>query len=282
MVAAAARQRRQRTTARCAGDSLSPVHEENLYRVELEQFSGPMDLLLHLIREEELEVEDIPVARVCDRYVQYLEDLDRIDVDAAGDFLVMASTLMRMKSRALLPAEDQVLEDDELDPRFELVRQLIQYRRFKRVAEMLEERREAASRRFPRGMHPERGERPEKEPAEVILDGAGVELLFAAFAKLMRETRVGRQYVVTVDDTPIEVHIERVEALVPPGASLEFRALIPGGSSKAFLIGVFLALLELLKRGRISVQQEGEFGAIEVLGNEPGSGLSVGAVEGPS
>ena len=97
-----------------------------------------MDLLLHLLREEEVDVERIPVARVCDRFVTYLEDLDRIDIDVAGDFLVMASTLMRMKSRSLLPKEEQLLDDDDLDPRFELVRQLIQYRRFKQVAEELD------------------------------------------------------------------------------------------------------------------------------------------------
>ena len=239
-----------------------------MYRVELEQFSGPMDLLLHLLHEDELDVEAVPVAQICDRFLVYLEDLDRIDIDAAGDFLVMASTLMRMKSRALLPSEDQVLEDDDLDPRFELVRELIQYRRFKRVAEVLEERRELASRQFTRGMHPERGERPDSEPAEVILDGAGVELLFVAFAKLLRETRAGRQYVVTVDDTSIETHIARVEALVPIGARLSFRSLVPQGATKAFLIGVFLALLELLKMGRVQVQQEGEFGPIEVTGHE--------------
>ena len=148
------------------------MHADDVYRVELEQFSGPMDLLLHLLHEEELAVEDIPVARICDRFVACLEGLNRIDIDAAGDFLVMASTLMRMKSRALLPAEDQMLEDDDLDPRFELVRQLIQYRRFKRVAEVLEERRAVAARRLPRGMHPGRDERPDGESPDVVLDGS--------------------------------------------------------------------------------------------------------------
>ncbi len=244
------------------------MHDDDVYRVELEQFSGPMDLLLHLLHEEELAVEEIPVARVCDRFVACLEGLERIDIDAAGDFLVMASTLMRMKSRALLPVEDQVLDDDDLDPRFELVRQLIQYRRFKRVAEVLEERRAATARRLPRGMHPERGESAVEEPPDVVLDGAGIELLFTAFARLLRETRAGRQYVVTVDDTPIETHIERVASLVPVGARVDFMALVPPGASKAYLIGVFLALLELLKRGRVQVAQDTQFGAIEVIGRE--------------
>jgi segregation and condensation protein A len=243
------------------------VQDDDVYRVELEQFSGPMDLLLHLLREDEVEVERIPVARVCDRFVTYLEDLDRIDIDVAGDFLVMASTLMRMKSRALLPKEEQVLDDDDLDPRFELVRQLIQYRRFKQVAEVLDERRESASRCLPRGAHPETDDAA--PPIELSIDGTSVELLFAAFARLLKETRGGRPYVVTVDDTPIEEHIERVEGLVPLGLTLDFRQLLPEGASRAYAIGVFLALLELLKRGRIAVRQDVEFGAIEVVGSDP-------------
>ncbi len=239
------------------------------YRVELELFSGPMDLLLHLVREDELDAVELPVAVICDRFLAYLGDLERIDIDDAGDFLVMAATLMRMKARALLPAEEQVLdEEDDLDPRFELVRQLIQYRRFRHVADLLEARRAEAARRFARGMHPELAERP-TEAGEVSLDGVGVELLFAAFARLLRETQSARPYVVTVDDTPIEVHIARVEALVPPGVVAPFRALVPLGASRAVIIGVLLALLELLKRQRIDVRQEHEFGAIEVLGREP-------------
>ena len=88
--------------------------DEGGYRVELEQFCGPMDLLLHLLREEELEVDSIPVARICDRYLVHLEELERIDIDAAGDFLVMAATLMRLKSRSLLPKEEQVASDREV------------------------------------------------------------------------------------------------------------------------------------------------------------------------
>ncbi len=248
------------------------MHEDDVYRVELEQFSGPMDLLLHLLREDEVDVERIPVARVCDRFVSYLDDLDRIDIDAAGDFLVMASTLMRMKSRSLLPKEEQILDDDDLDPRFDLVRELIQYRRFKRVAEVLGERRDTAARRLARGAHPEAEDlrsAANAPPTELTIDGTSVELLFAAFARLLKETRGGRPYVVTVDDTPIEEHMERVEALVPIGEKLNFNQLLPRGASRSYVIGVFLALLELLKRGRIAVSQEGEFGAIEVVGADP-------------
>lgn len=245
------------------------MSEETAYRVELERFSGPMDLLLYLLKEDELEIETIPVARVCDRYLEYIEDLDRIDIDAAGDFLVMASTLVRMKSRALLPSDVQVLEDEDLDPRFELVRQLIQYRRFKQVAETLAERRAEAARRFDRGMHPELGERPARDASELPIDGASAERLFAAFARLLRETRGVTRYIISTDDTPMEEHLVRLDGLLPPGERRRFGELVPKDVSRGYLIGVFLALLELLKRQRLSVEQDEEFGEIYVLGREP-------------
>ena len=113
---------------------------------DLAQLRG--ELLLHLLDQEELSVEGIQVARICDRYLGFLESLERIDIDAAGEFLLMASTLMRMKSRSLLPAEEQVLEEEDLDPRFELVRQLIEYRKFRRAAESLGMSRAALYRRL--------------------------------------------------------------------------------------------------------------------------------------
>ncbi len=227
-----------------------------------------MDLLLHLLREDELDAVTIPVARVCDQFLEYVKDLDRIDIDSAGDFLVMASTLLRMKSQALLPEDEQVLDDEELDPRFDLVRQLIQYRRYKQVADLLATRREDAARRFPRGMHPEMAETP-RASRPLRAGEADVELLFRAFARLLREIRPHRDYVVTVDDTPLSEHFARVEALLPAGARLEFRHLLPRDATRGFAIGMLLALLELLKQGRIDVQQDGEFGEIVVIGCDP-------------
>lgn len=253
---------------------------DEAFRIELDQFSGPLDLLLHLLREDELPVEEIAVARVCDRYLAYLEDLDRIDIDAAGEFLVMASTLMRLKSQSLLPGDDlDLLDDEELDPRFELVRQLIQYRRFKRVADILAERREQVARTFDRGFRPERAEEAEPEPRPV--DGASVELLFATFARLLKETRPGRQYVVTKDDTPLEVHMERVATLVPVGERRNFRDLFPPDSHRAYRIGVFLAVLELMKRGRLWVEQEESFGELLIEGRPEWSPPEEGESEAP-
>lgn len=236
--------------------------------VELPQFSGPLDLLLHLLDEEELSIEGIQVARVCDRYLEHLAKLERIDLDAAGEFLVMASTLLRLKSQSLLPEEERLLEEDDLDPRFELVRQLIEYRRFKRAAERLDGRREEFLRRFGRGMHPELRELPDPEPIPVETGGTSVEQLFAAFARLLRETQAEGGYVIARDDTPMSAHIERLERLLVPGSRVPFRALFAERRTRPFVVGVFLALLELIRRGLAFAVQEQEFGEIEIVVRE--------------
>lgn len=239
--------------------------DDPLRRIELPQFSGPLDLLLHLLDQEELSVEGIEVARVCDRYLEHLAALERIDIDAAGEFLVMASTLLRLKSQSLLPVEERLLEEEDLDPRFELVRQLIEYRRFKRAAEKLDLHREEALRRLARGMHPELRDLPPPPPQEIDVAGTTIDQLFAAFARLLRETRPDAGYVIARDDTPMSAHIERLERMLVPGARLRFEDLFAERRTRAFVVGVFLALLELIKRGLALAVQEQEFGAIEIV-----------------
>lgn len=252
----------------CAPVTTGPAPDTE-YRVELPQFSGPLELLLHLLDDAELSIEGIEVARVCDRYLVHLGALERIDIDAAGEFLVMASTLLRLKSQSLLPVEDRILEDDDLDPRFELVRQLVEYRRFRRAAEQLDQRRETFALRFPRGMHPELRVPEERsaEPLPVDAGGATVEQLFAAFARLLRETQ-SSTWILSRDDTPMEAHMERLRAIFTPGRRLRFSDLFEGPRTRAYVVGVFLALLELMKRGLVLAVQQEDFGEIEIVVHE--------------
>ena len=133
------------------------------YTVRLaEVFQGPMDLLLHLVREQEVEIHEIEINRVIDGYLAYLKELEQVDIELAGDFVVMAATLMAIKSRSLLPNEEVDLEA-ELDPRDELIQRLIEYRHFKEASRDLGERLDERSRRFAHGRRPAAGS-PEDEP----------------------------------------------------------------------------------------------------------------------
>lgn len=250
------------------------MQEQSGWRVDLPQFSGPLELLLHLLDEHELSPAGIEVSRVCDRFLAVLTQAAEaraagapggIDIDAAGEFLVMATTLMRIKSQALLPEEERILEDDDLDPRFELVRQLIEYRRFRRAAEKLAEHREAFLQRFDRGMRPELKDRPDLSEAPIDAGGATLEQLFAAFARLLRETQKEGGWVIARDDTPMSVHIARLEEMFTPGRRLTLLDLVGERRTRAWVVGVFLALLETLKRGLISAEQDGEFGDVRIV-----------------
>ncbi len=161
------------------------THDPNNYRVSLDVYAGPLDLLLYLIRRDELDIQDIPIARITTQYVQYVQMLQQIDPDAAGQFLVLAATLMEIKSRMLLPTPpEEVVEEDTLDPRADLVRQLLEYKRFKDAAGDLQNLADEFGRRFPRAPII-----PDKDSMD--LEDAEVWDLMAAFNKLDAADRPG-------------------------------------------------------------------------------------------
>ena len=231
------------------------------YRVELEVYNGPLDLLLYLIRREEVDIYDIPIARITAQYVAYVELLRRVDPDAVGDFLVMAATLMEIKSRTLLPHPPAAEEEEDLgDPRMELVRQLLEYKKFKDASRSLGVAAELAALKFPR--------RPVVPPSDVReIDIEDVQLwdLVQAFRKLLEET--GQREVthdIVDDDTPIALHAADVlDSLERAGGTQLFEVVFEG-RSRSQLIGLFLALLELLRQNRIRAVQETTFGPISV------------------
>src|SRR5262245_4369700 len=188
------------------------------YTVALDAFHGPLDLLLYLVKKHEVDVLDIPVARIADQFREYLQGLRELDVELAGDFLVMAATLMEIKSRMMLPAEAHAAGEEEPDPRRELVKQLLEYRKIKDAAAALEERAEAQGTRVPR-----------QEPPEPAAPGVQrvrpVELwdLVSAFARLMRETQALEPKTIAVDDTPQYVHEARIKDRVRAEGRVRFR-----------------------------------------------------------
>ncbi len=227
------------------------------YLVALDTFHGPLDLLLYLVKRNEVDVLDIPIAKLADQFLEFLAAVREVDVELAGDFLVMAATLMEIKARSLLPADAEPGDGDEPDPRRELVRQLLEYRRFKDAAAALEERAERRSARLAR-VAPEEPATPGAPPVRPV------ELwdLVSAFARLMRETRALEPTAVVVDDTPQHVYEAEVRDRVRAAGRLAFRDLFAPPHHKARLIGLFLAVLELVKNRELGLEQPEPFGEI--------------------
>lgn len=248
------------------------------YRVELDIYNGPLDLLLYLIKRDELDIYDIPISRITDTYMQYLNmlrDFSReqgIDINVAGDFVVMAATLMEIKSATLLPKQQAAPSADgsptaaqELaDPRYELIQQLLEYKRFKDAAMQLEQQRTEHEGRFPR--YPAKLEGEADEPPPVDLDEVQVWDLLDAFSRLMKEVgiRKPRFHEVTYDDTPIDLHAADIEDRLKREKKLTLRALVVGRKSRSEMIGVFLALLELIREKKILVTQNNESDDVEI------------------
>jgi len=230
------------------------------FTVRLEQvFQGPLDLLLHLVREQEVEIHEVEINRVIDGYLAYLKDLEQIDIELAGDFVLMAATLMAIKSRSLLPKEEVDLEA-ELDPRDELIQRLIEYRHFKSASRELGERMHEHARRFPFG-HRQGLVDGEDEPTLDFTEITQWDLL-SQFSRLMRETMSNRSLVIESDDRPLRWYVERLVRWVKQQRVMSLRALVEqsvgtGEASKPLLIGSFCALLELMKIGVVGVQQAG-------------------------
>lgn len=228
------------------------------YRVQLDMYNGPMDLLLYLIRRDEIDIYDIPIVEITNQYVAYVELLQEIDPNAAGEFLVLASTLMEIKSRMLLPKPPPENEEEFIDPRLELVRQLLEYKKFKDAAEQL---RDAAE---------ERAQRYARQPAETGAESKGdVEIeslhmwdLIDAFREVMAKVGRLRPHEVQYDDTPISLHAaDIVDRLEREGGSMRFEDVFEG-RTRSECIGLFLALLELIRQHRIRAEQDVPFSPI--------------------
>lgn len=225
------------------------------YTIHLERvFQGPMDLLLHLVREQELEIHEIQIAHVLRGYMAYLESLEALDIEYAADFLVMAATLMSIKSRSLLSADEIDLEK-ELDPRDELIQRLIEFRRFKFAADVLEEARRLRERQFERGAHPELGE--ERVEREFDLGELSAYDLLAIYSRLMRETQADRPHQVVVDGRPLRYYVEQLVQRLKASPNLALSAVVAtfAHDSREALIGSFCALLELVRLEVVEVTQ---------------------------
>jgi segregation and condensation protein A len=229
------------------------------FSVDLSTFRGPLDLLLYLVRKHEVDILDIPVALITEQYLAHLAVLESLDVDAVGDFLDMASWLMEIKSRMILPRGDEV-EDELEDPRHELVQRLLEYKKYRDAASMLDERGRAWQERFGRAAN-DLVARP-RDPSEEPIHEVELWDLVSAFGRIIRDTSLVRPSSIVYDETPIQVYMQRIREQLESNPRLAFSTLFAPGMHKSSLVGIFLAILELMRHHQVRADQNDLFGEI--------------------
>lgn len=240
------------------------------FRVDLPSFSGPLDLLLHLVKKQEVSIHEIQIAKILQDYLGYVKALESFDLNNIGDFLVMASSLMEIKSKELLPKQSLNLSE-ELDPRDELIAQLLEYRRYRELMRRLEsegKKRErfvsrgdyGADRKVIQGMANEKFDREIEESMD--LEDLDVWTLLKAYAELLEATDYGKTYTVEADEKLISVYVEELAERLATKKKLRFKDAFNVSEGKPGLIGTFMALLELMKQGWLEACQEELFGEI--------------------
>jgi segregation and condensation protein A len=236
------------------------------FQVELSEFRGPLDLLLFLVRKHEVEITEIPVAPITEQFLQYLEVLQQLNVDDVGDFVEMASTLIEIKSRSVLPRSEEVEEPLE-DPRQDLVRRLLEYKQFKDAASMLEERGRQWQQHFPR-LTNDFAER-NRDPAEEPIHEVEMWDLVSAFGRILRERAAASPSNIVYDDTPIEVYMQRIHAQLLERGKIAISELFQPHTHRSTLVGLFLATLELVRHHGVRLEQSELFEEIWIHPGDP-------------
>ncbi len=236
------------------------------FRVELESYRGPLDLLVYLVRRHELEATQIRVAHITRQFEALMDAAEQsVNADAVGEFLELATLLMEIKSRLILPQTEEEEQAWE-DPHGELVERLLEYKKYKDIASLLEERSRLYQRAYVRlaNLHPAR----ELDPAEQPIRELELWDLVSAFGRLAREQRLQHATTVVYDETPIQVYMEQIRSRLSDQGETTISSVFRPGMPKSALIGVFLAVLELTRHHRVNVEQADGNGDIWI---RPGS-----------
>lgn len=241
------------------------MNNEQPITIKISEFEGPLDLLLHLIRQNKMDIYDIPIAAITKQYLDYLQSMQALQLDIAGDYLVMAATLMTIKSRDLLPqapvAEDEA--DDELDPRESLVAELLAYKVYQEAAGELRVKEQARQQHFTR----EAMLMPAELPTPQLTAGITVGDLQAAFRQLVAKRRRTQPLTktVTADPVTIETRMAQVrQRLVAEPQGVDFATLFTPSASDDMLVTTFMAVLELTKQDQLTLQQTARLGPIHL------------------
>jgi len=237
------------------------------YKVKLEIFEGPLDLLLYLIKKTELHIHDIPISDITQQYLQYLELMKMLDLEIAGEFLVMAATLMHIKSKMLLPPdESEDAEEEEQDPRDELVRKLLEYKKFKEAAERLKEKESDQKEVFTRPTVKETIDTSAFKEDELYFE-ANIFDLLSAFSKVLKEVPKNAFYEVVKDEVTVSEKIHEIFHLLVKKSTIYFLELFSKARNKLEIIATFLALLELIRMKEVLIKQDKVFGDIKIVRN---------------
>lgn len=232
------------------------------YRVHLENFEGPLDLLLYFIRRDEINIYDIPISNITEEFMIAIEEMKKLNINFAGDFVVMASTLMRIKSKMLLPRPELDEDDEIIDPRKELVDQLLNYSRFKEAAESLDIFASERSQVFPAGKKVIVSDSPEE--VNVILRDVTLYDIANAFKAAMDNMPVIQVYELQREPIHLDEQKELVLRSFDGDGRLRFSTLINQLETKIAIVVTFLALLELIRSHQITIVQNELFGELEI------------------
>ncbi|MEK6568662.1 MAG: segregation/condensation protein A [Candidatus Omnitrophota bacterium] len=234
------------------------------YKIKLELFEGPLDLLLYLVKKDHLNICDIPIAQVTDQYLQYMELMRLLDLNIAGEFLVMASTLIHIKSKMLLPPEPKENEqEEEEDPRSELIKKLLEYQKFKEAAGLLRQRELSRQDIFTRPQAPA----PVNSGEEVYFEASLFDLL-SAFSKALKDIPRELFYEVIKDEFTVEEKIHDLLHILLNESSLQLSYLFAKVKNQVEMVVTFLAVLELIRLKEIVIVQKDIFGEIQVIRNQ--------------
>lgn len=226
------------------------------YRVKLEAFEGPMDLLLYLIKKDEIEIKDIPIASITEQYLEYLTLMRELDISIAGDFLVTAATLIYIKSKMLLPPAPKIEGEEDLneDPRAELIERLLEYQKFKSAAQMLHSRGEIEAASFTRGALETDKSNP--EVSATVFD------LLRVFREILKRAESEAQMEIQREEVTMSEKLAQINARLDSGEEINVRELFEMSRTKREMILTFLAFLELVKEFKIHLTQRELFGEI--------------------
>jgi len=232
------------------------------YKVKLDVFEGPLDLLLYLIKRDEVDIYDISIERITKQYLDYMEAFHVLNIDLAGEFIVMAANLLYIKSRTLLPADQQMAEEDaeEDDPRWELIRQLIEYKKFKEAAANLRDKALLQENLFPRV-----AATPDLAPSEnLLVEEVGIFDLINAFQKILKrlEKKPENLREIFEENFTVSDKIDHLLRMTASGVSILFEELFADVASRAEIVVTFLAMLELIRLKQLRVRQQVSCGEI--------------------